>query len=97
MKTLREVFGELNYRFAYPEIESTLNLSGVKKETLLRTLRAVIGTLDPTLTDVSESKDLRDSFIIRRKGQKLSFRTVNCSIGMFCQAEPQRVSILRSS
>ena len=71
VKTLREVFGELNYRFAYPEIESTLNLSGVKKETLLRTLRAVIGTLDPTLTDVSESKDLRDSFIIRRKGTEI--------------------------
>lgn len=71
VKTLREVFGELNYRFAYPEIESTLNLSGVKKETLLRALRAVIGTLDPTLTDVSESKDLRDSFIIRRKGTEI--------------------------
>ena len=34
-------------------------------------MRAVIGTLDPTLTDVSESKDLRDSFIIRRKGTEI--------------------------
>ena len=70
-KTLKKIFGELNYRFAYPEIESTLNISGVKQKTLLKTLRAVIGTLDPTLTDVSISKDLRDSFIIRRRGTEI--------------------------
>jgi len=70
-KTLKKMFGELHYRFAYPEIESTLNLSGVQKRTLLKTLRAVIGTLDPTLTDVSISKDLRDSFIIRRRGTEI--------------------------
>ncbi len=70
-KTLKMIFGELNYRFAYPEIESTLNISGVKKNTLLKTLRAVIGTLDPTLADVSVSKDLRDSFIIRRRGTEI--------------------------
>ena len=70
-KTLKKKFGELNYRFAYPEIETMLNLSGVKQKTLLKTLKAVIGTLDPTLTDVSISKDLRDSFIIRRKGTEI--------------------------
>ena len=70
-KSLKKIFGELNYRFAYPEIESTLNISGVKQNTLLKTLRAVIGTLDPTLTDVSISKDLRDSFIIRRRGTEI--------------------------
>lgn len=31
----------------------------------------MIGTLDPTLTDVSVSKDLKDSFIIRRKGTEI--------------------------
>ena len=70
-KSLKKIFGELNYRFAYPEIESTLHISGVKQNTLLKTLRAVIGTLDPTLTDVSISKDLRDSFIIRRRGTEI--------------------------
>lgn len=43
----------------------------MKKDILLKTLRAVIGTLDPTLTDVSVSKDLRDSFIIRRRGAEI--------------------------
>lgn len=70
-KKLKKLFGELNFRFAYPEIESTLKIAGIKKDMLLRTLKAVIGTLDPTLTDVSVSKDLRDSFIIRRKGAEI--------------------------
>lgn len=70
-KTLKKLFGELKYRFAYPEIETTLNIDGMKKDVLLRTLKAVIGTLDPTLTDVSISKDLKDSFIIRRKGTEI--------------------------
>lgn len=70
-KTLKKIFGELNYRFAYPEIESTLNISDLKQKTLLKTLKAVIGTLDPTLTDVSISQDLRDSFIIRRRGVEI--------------------------
>ncbi len=70
-KTLKKLFGIPNFRFAYPEIEQTLKIKGIKKEVLLRTLKAVIGTLDPTLTDVSVSKDLRDSFIIRRKGTEI--------------------------
>lgn len=71
VKTFKALFGELDFRFAYPEIEPSLNVSGVEKNVLLRTLKAVIGTLDPTLTDVSISKDLRDSFIIRRKGTEI--------------------------
>lgn len=70
-KALRKLFGEITYRFAYPEIETSLKIAGMKKDILLRTLKAVIGTLDPTLTDVSVSKDLRDSYIIRRRGTEI--------------------------
>lgn len=70
-RMLKKTFGELKFRFAYPEIESTLNIAGMKKDILLKTLKAVIGTLDPTLTDVSYSKDLKDSFIIRRNGTEI--------------------------
>lgn len=70
-KTLKRLFGELHFRFAYPEIETSLKLQDIDRKALLRTLRAVVGTLDPTLTDVSESKDLRDSYIIRRKGTEI--------------------------
>lgn len=68
---LRKLIGRLNYRFAYPEIESMLKITGTDKKILLKTLRAVIGTLDPTLTDISVSRDLKDSFIIRRKGAEI--------------------------
>lgn len=71
VKSFRKIFGEINFRFAYPEIESSLNIAGMDKAILLKTLKAVIGTLDPTLTDVSLSRDLKDSFIVRRKGTEI--------------------------
>ena len=69
--SLKKLIGPIHYRFAYPEIEPALGFSGVNKKELLKTLRAVIGTLDPTLTDISISRDLKDSFIIRRKGAEI--------------------------
>jgi energy-coupling factor transporter ATP-binding protein EcfA2 len=70
-RTLKNMIGPLEFRFAYPEIEPSLRLAEVKKSVLLKTLRAVIGTLDPTLTDVSVAKDLKDSFVIRRRGKEI--------------------------
>lgn len=70
-KKLKKAIGPLEYRFAYPEIESSLRVSDVDKKALLKMLRAVIGTLDPTLTDVSIAKDLKNSFIIRRRGREI--------------------------
>ena len=48
-----------------------MKLTGANKAILLKTLRAVIGTLDPTLQDVRISKDLKDTFIIRRGGTEI--------------------------
>lgn len=70
-KKLKAKVGPLEFRFAYPEIETSLRMADVKKTVLLKTLRAVIGTLDPTLTDVSIAKDLKDSFVIRRRGKEI--------------------------
>lgn len=70
-KKLKKAVGPLEYRFAYPEIESSLRVSDVDKKALLKMLRAVIGTLDPTMTDVSVAKDLKNSFIIRRRGREI--------------------------
>lgn len=69
--SLKKLVGPIYYRFAYPEIESSLILNGVDKEVLLKTLKAVIGTLDPTLKEVVLSKDLKDTFIIRRKNAEI--------------------------
>lgn len=43
-----------------------LKLTRANTNILLQTLRAVIGTLDPTLQDVRLSNDLKDTFIIHR-------------------------------
>lgn len=69
--SLKKLIGPLRYRFAYPEIENSLILDGLNKEVLLKTLRAVVGTLDPTLKDVSLSKDLKDTFIVRRRNAEI--------------------------
>ncbi len=70
-KKLKALVGPLEYRFAYPEIERSLHIANVEKAALLKTLRAVIGTLDPTLKDVSVAKDLKDSFVLRRRGKEI--------------------------
>ena len=75
--SLKKLVGDIRYRFAYPEIEKTLKLTGANKAILLKTLRAVIGTLDPTLQDVRISKDLKDTFIIRRGGTEIIIQEGN--------------------
>ena len=70
-KRLKELIGPLHFRFAYPEIETSLRMKEVNQRVLLKTLRAVIGTLDPTLSDVSISRELKDSFVIRRRDQDI--------------------------
>ena len=68
---LRNTIGEIHSRFAYPEIEPSLKLTGTNQKNLLKMLQAVIGTLDPTLKDISISRDLKNTFIIRRKNQEI--------------------------
>ncbi len=63
--------GKINYTFSCPDIKPTAKVSKIKKPLALKTLRAVIGTLDPTLTEVSIAKDLRNSFVIRRNREEI--------------------------
>lgn len=70
-KKLKELVGNLDFRFAYPEIKKTLRVNDVDQAALLKTLRSVIGTLDPTLKDISIAKDLKDSFVIRRRNSEI--------------------------
>ena len=65
---LRKRVGEIHSRFAYPEIASSLHTAGTDKKELLRTLRAVLSTLDPSLTSIEELSGAKDTFIIRRQG-----------------------------
>ena len=42
-------------------------MDDIDRKVFLKTLRAVIGTLDPTLREVTISRDLKDTLIIRRR------------------------------
>ena len=68
---LRGFIGDFNYRFAYPDIDQSMKLDVVDEKEMLRTLRAVIGTLDPSLKNISVSKELKNSYIIRRKEEEI--------------------------
>ncbi len=59
------------YRFAYPDITTSISTAEMDQKQLLKVLRAVLGTMDPTLTDISIAKDLKNSFIIRRDGTEI--------------------------
>ena len=65
---LRKLFGELRFRFAYPEIDPPFCLVGIDKDMLLHSLKAVLCTLDPFITEIVPSEDLKNSYIIRRPG-----------------------------
>ncbi len=69
--SLSQIIGPINYRFAYPEIETSLNFRNINKKVFSKTLKAILGTLDPTLQNITESKDLKDTFIIRRENQEI--------------------------
>lgn len=71
INALKKIVGQVSYRFAYPEIESSILLDDIDREVFLKTLRAVIGTLDPSLREVTISRDLKDTFIIRRKNAEI--------------------------
>ncbi len=68
---LQESVGPFSSRFSYPEIESSVTFRGIDRTVLLKTLSAVIGTLDPTLRDIRIANELKDSFIIRRDGREI--------------------------
>lgn len=68
---LGKLVGKLDFTFSCPDIKPTTKVSKVNRSVVLKTLKAVIGTLDPTLTDVQISKDLRNSFIIRRNNEEI--------------------------
>lgn len=71
INSLKKIIGPVSYRFAYPEIETSILLDDIDRKIFLKTLQAVIGTLDPTLHEVAISKDLKDTFIIRRKNTEI--------------------------
>ena len=63
---LKKRIGEICSRFAYPEIATSMQTSGADTNELLKTMRAVLSTLDPTLTDIRAINEAKDTFLIKR-------------------------------
>ena len=68
---LRKRTGEIHSRFAYPEISPSMQTEGTDQAELLKTMKAVLSTLDPTLTDIRQMNEARDTFLIRRRGTEI--------------------------
>ena len=66
-----DVMSRLQYRFAYSDVSPTVTASELDQEHLLQVMKAVLGTLDPTLQDIAIAKDLKNSIIIRRKKEDI--------------------------
>lgn len=66
IKAIQKRVGYLDCQFAYPEISKSLDITEENKDAFLKTLRCVIGTLDPSLKNVTISKEIDNSFIIKR-------------------------------
>ncbi|MBQ3643189.1 MAG: AAA family ATPase [Candidatus Riflebacteria bacterium] len=61
----------INCFFAYPNSDLLIDFEDIKKSLLLKIFKSVIGTLDPTLKDIKISKDLQNSFIIKRNNEEI--------------------------
>ena len=68
---LRKRTGEVHSRFAYPEIAPSMQTEGTDKAEFLKTLEAVLSTLDPTLTDIRQLNEAKDTFLIKRRDSEV--------------------------
>lgn len=66
IKLIQNKIGLLECQFTYPEINNKLEINDDNKESFLKILKCIIGTLDPSLRDVLISKEIENSFIIKR-------------------------------
>ena len=71
LNQVRDAIGKIHYVFSCPDIKPSFEISNIDQKLALRVLHAVIGTLDPTLQDISISRDLKNSFIIRRGNEEI--------------------------
>ena len=63
--------GPMYYSFALDNEENNHQTSSINPDLFIKVLKAVIGTLDPTLKDISAIEGVEDSYVIRRNGQEI--------------------------
>lgn len=70
-RSLVSKIGRLNYSFALDNEANNHRAASLDPGLFLRVLKAIIGTLDPTLSDISAIDNVENSYVIRRKGQEI--------------------------
>ena len=68
---LKRITGPIQRSFALDDSKNKPQMSSVNPELFLKVLKAVIGTLDPSLQDISILEGVEDSYLIRRNGQEI--------------------------
>ena len=68
---LAGIVGPFQYSFVLGNEEDDFQTYFVKPELFLKVLKAVIGTLDPSLKDISVLEGVEDSYVIRRNDQEI--------------------------
>lgn len=66
----KTLIGDIHYHISTPMTLVDNTFEGVDKKVLLKCLKAVIGSLDPTCKNIKISKDLKNSYIIKRKNNE---------------------------
>lgn len=69
--SLSKHIGQIDCMFAYPEIERKMAMDKIDPKSFLRVLKAVLSTLDPSLSDVRIAKGLMNSYIIKRSDSEI--------------------------
>lgn len=71
LQLLKENIGTHNCVFAYPEIEKSLKTTSINDDDFVKILKSVLTTLDPSLNNISISKELNNTIIIKRSKQEI--------------------------
>ena len=70
-ETVSKTIGKINYTFSCPDLKPESKVTKLNMNSTLKILKAIIGTLDPTLRDIHISKELKNSYIIRRSADEI--------------------------
>ena len=71
LEDLLSCIGDIQYDFAIDNEENYHRTSAINPELFLKVLKAVIGTLDPSLDNISVLRGVEDSYVIRRGKQEI--------------------------
>lgn len=68
---LKNSVGQITSYFALEDDISLFDTSSIDQKLFLKVLKAIIGTLDPSLSDIEKIDNVEDSYVIKRGSQEI--------------------------